>query len=98
LFSEGGYPLNQQIAPASRGVSRVEESESVELLHEMIDRPVADFGFAHVKMAGEPHLSRTTEPVVHRLVRLQRTPKAQVALRVAFQQRTGKPHLGWPSV
>jgi hypothetical protein len=91
LFSEEGSPLKQPIAPASRGVSRVEKSEAVELLQEMIDRLIADFGFAHVKMAGEAHLNRTTEPVVRFLVWLQRTPEAQVALRLAFQRLTGKP-------
>ena len=53
--------MKQPIAPASRGVSRVEKSEVVELLQEMIDRLIADFGFAHVQMAGEAHLNRTTE-------------------------------------
>jgi hypothetical protein len=96
LFSEEGYPLNQPIAPESRGVSRVEESEVVELLQETIDRLRADFGFAHVKMAGEAHLNRTTEPVIRLLVWLQRTPEAQVALRLAFQRLTGKPPLGSP--
>jgi hypothetical protein len=38
--------LNQPIDPASRGVSRVEESEAVELLQERIDRLVADFCLA----------------------------------------------------
>jgi hypothetical protein len=94
LLTEEGYPLSQQSARASRGVSRVEESDVVELLQEMIDRLVADFGFAHAKMAGEAHLNRTTEPVVRFLVWLQRTPEAQVALRLAFQRLTGKPHVG----
>jgi hypothetical protein len=94
LFSEEGFPLNRQIAPASRGVSRVEKSEVVELLQEMIDRLIADFGFAHVQMAGEAHLNRTTEPVARFLVWLKRTPEAQVALRLAFQRLTGKSHLG----
>ena len=86
--------MNRQIAPASRGVSRVEESEVVGLLQEMRDRLVADFGFERVRLAGEAHLNRTTEPVVRFLVWLERTPEAQVALRLAFQRRTGKPHLG----
>jgi hypothetical protein len=94
LVSEEGYPLDQQIAPASRGVSRVEESEVVGLLQEMVDRLVADFGFERVKLAGEAHLNRTTEPVVRFLVWLERTPEAQVALRLALQRLTGKPHLG----
>ena len=94
MVSEEGYPLDQQIAPASRGVSRVEESEVVGLLQEMVDRLVADFGFERVKLAGEAHLNRTTEPVVRFLVWLERTPEAQVALRLALQRLTGKPHLG----
>jgi hypothetical protein len=40
LFSAEGYPLHQQIGPASRGVSRVEELEVVGLLQERIDRLV----------------------------------------------------------
>ena len=38
MVSEEGYPLDQQIAPASRRVSRVEELEVVGLLQEMRDR------------------------------------------------------------
>jgi hypothetical protein len=94
LFSEEGSPLDQQSAPAPRGVSRVEELEVVGLLREMRDRLVADFGFERVQMAGEAHLNRTTEPVVRFLVWLERTPEAQVALRSALQRLTGKPHLG----
>jgi hypothetical protein len=94
LFSQEGYPLNQQIAPASRGVSRVEQLDVVRLLQEMMDRLVEDFGFEHVRLAGEGHINRTTEPVVRFLVWLERTPEAQVALRLAFQRLTGKPHLG----
>ena len=86
--------MNRQIAPASRGVSRVEELEVVGLLQEVIDRLVADFDFERVKLAGETHLDRTTEPVVRFLVWLEQTPEAQVALRLAFQRLTGKPHLG----
>ena len=86
--------MKQQIAPASRGVSRVEELEVVGLLHELSDRLVADFDFERVKLAGETHLDRTTEPVVRFLVWLEQTPEAQVALRLAFQRLTGKPHLG----
>ena len=85
--------MNQPIPPASRGVSRVEELEVVGLLQEMIDRLVADFGFEHVKMAGEAHLNRTTEPVARFLLWLERTPEAQVALRFALQRLTGKTHL-----
>jgi hypothetical protein len=91
LFSEEGYPLNQQIGPASRGVPRVADLEVVGLLHEMMVRLVTDFGFEHVKMAGEAHLNRTTEPVIHFLVWLERTPEAQAALRLALQRLTGKP-------
>ena len=94
MFSEESYPLKQQIAPPSRGVSRVEKLEVEGLRQEMIDHLVTDFGFAHVKMAGEAHLNWTTEPVVRFLVWLERTPEAQVALRSAFQRLTGKPHLG----
>jgi hypothetical protein len=86
--------LKQQIAPESRGVSFVEELEVVGLLQELMDRLVAEFGFERVKLAGEAHLNRTTEPVVRFLVWLERTPEAQVALRSAFQRLTGKPHLG----
>ena len=84
----------QKISPAVRGVSYVEGAEVVGLLHEMIDRLVADFGFEQVKLAGDAHLNRTTEPVVRFLVWLERTPEAQVALRLACQRLTGKPHLG----
>ena len=38
--------MRQQIAPASRGISRVKELEVMELLHEMLDGLVADFGFS----------------------------------------------------
>ena len=86
--------MNQQIALASGGVSRVEQLDVVGLLQEMIDRLVTDFGFEHVRLAGEGHLNRTTEPVVRFLVWLEGTPEAQVALRLAFQRLSGKPHLG----
>ena len=94
LFSEEGYPLDQQIAPATRGVSCVEELGMVGLLQEMRDRLVADFGFERVKLAGEAHLNWTTEPVARFLVWLERTPEALVALRSAFERLTGKPYLG----
>ena len=45
------------------------------LLQEMMDRLVADFGFERVKLTGEAHLNRTTEPVVRFLVWLERTPQ-----------------------
>jgi hypothetical protein len=96
LFTEESYPLNQRMAPASRGVSRVAELAVVGLLHEGIHRLVTDFGFEHVKLAGEARLNRTTEPVVRFLVWLARTPEAQVALRLALKRQTGKPHLGEP--
>ena len=95
-FSEEGYPLNQQIALASRGVSRVEQLDVAGLLQEMRDRLVADFSLEHVQLAGEGRLNRTTEPVVRFLVWLERTPEAQVALGLALQRRTGEPHLGEP--
>jgi hypothetical protein len=46
LFPEEDYALKQQIAPASRGVSRGEALEVMGLLHEMIDRLVVDLGFS----------------------------------------------------
>ena len=83
--------MNPPIALAARGVSRVEQLDVVGLLHEMRDRLVADFGFEHVRLAGEGHLNRTTEQVVRFLVWLERTPEAQLALRLAFHRLTGKP-------
>jgi hypothetical protein len=64
------------------------------LLQEMIDHLVGTFGFEHVKMTGEAHINRTTEPVVRFLLWLQRTPEAEAALRLAFLRLAGKPHLG----
>ena len=84
--------MNQQIAPASRRVSRVEELEVVGLLQEMRDRLVADFGFGQVKLAGEAPINRTTEPVVRFLLWLKGTPEAQAALRLALQRLRGNPH------
>ena len=78
--------MSQQLVPAWRGVSRVEELDAVGLLHEMIDRLIRDFEFDHVKLEGKAHLNRTTEPVVRFLVWLERTPEAQVALRSAFRR------------
>jgi hypothetical protein len=92
-LSEEGYPLKRKNAPAWRGISRVAELEVMGLLQEMMDRLVADFGFERVKMAGEAHVNRTTEPVVRFLVWLERTPEAQVAMRSAFQRLTEKPSL-----
>jgi len=76
----------QQISPAWRGVSRIEELDVVGLLNEMIDLLAADFAFEHVQLAGRAHLNRTTEPVVRFLIWLERTPEAQDALRSVFQR------------
>lgn len=78
--------MNQQLVPAQRGFSRVDELVAVELLQEMRDRLVADFGFERVQLAGEGHINRTTEPVVRFLVWLEKTPEAQGALRLAFRR------------
>jgi hypothetical protein len=72
----------------------VAELEVVGLLHERIDRLIADLGFAHVKRVDEAHLNWTTESMVRFLVWLERTPQAPVPLRLAFQRLKGKPHLG----
>jgi hypothetical protein len=93
LFSDEGFPMIQKISPAVRGVSYVEGAEVVGLLHEMIDRLVADFGFEQVKLAGGAPTNHTTEPVVRFLLWLERTPEAQASLRLAFQRLTGKPYL-----
>jgi hypothetical protein len=87
LFSEEGFPMNQQISPARRGISRDEELDVVELLNEMIERLAADFAFEHVQLAGRAHLNRTTEPVLRFLIWLERTPEAQDVLRVALRRR-----------
>ena len=63
----------QKISTTLNGVSHVERAEVVGLLQEMMDRLVADFGFEQVRLAGEAHLNRTTEPVVRFLVWLERT-------------------------
>jgi hypothetical protein len=94
LFSDEGFPMTQKISPTVRSLSRVEELEEVRLLQEMLDRLVADFGFEPVKLAGEAHLNRTTEPVVRFLLWLESTPEAQTSLRLALQRVAGKPHLG----
>ena len=86
--------MTQKISPPLRGVCHVEGAEVVGLLHEMLDRLVADFGFEPVKLAGEAHLNRTTEPVVRFLLWLESTPEAQTSLRLALQRVAGKPHLG----
>ncbi|HEY7310204.1 MAG TPA: hypothetical protein VH643_12650 [Gemmataceae bacterium] len=80
----------QPISPASRGVSRDEELDVVELLHEMIERLAADFAFEPVQLAGRAHLNRTTEPVLRFLIWLERTPEAQDALRLAFRRRAAR--------
>ena len=77
----------QKIVPALRGVSHVEEVDVVGMLQEMMDHLVGDFAFEYVQLAGEGHINRTTEPVVRFLVWLERTPEAQVALRLAFRRR-----------
>jgi hypothetical protein len=94
FFSDEVFRMSQKISPAVRGVSHVEGAEAMGVVHEMLDHLVADFGFEQVKLAGDAHLNRTTEPVVRFLVWLERTPEAQVALRLACQRLTGKPHLG----
>jgi hypothetical protein len=94
LFSDESFLVIQKSSPAVRNVSHVEGADMVGLLQEMLDRLVADFGFEQVKLAGEAPLNRTTEPVIRFLLWLERTPEAQVALRLAFQRLTGKPHLG----
>jgi hypothetical protein len=86
LFSEEGFPMIQQIVPALRGVSRVEELDVVGLLEEMIDHLVVDFAFEPIKLIGGGHINRTTEPVVRFLVWLERTPEAQAALRLALRR------------
>jgi hypothetical protein len=91
LFSEEGFPMIQQISPAWRGVSRVEELDVVGLLNEMIDLLAADFAFKPVQLAGRAHLNRTTEPVVRFLIWLERTPEAQDALRSAFRRLAARP-------
>ena len=83
----------QKISTTLNGVSHVERAEVVGLLQEMMDRLVADFGFEQVKLAGEAHLNRTTEPVVCFLLWLEKTPEAQTSLRLALQRLAGKPHL-----
>jgi hypothetical protein len=87
LFSEEGFAMIQKFVPALRGVSHVEEVDVVGMLQEMMDHLVGDFAFEHVKLVGEGHLNRTTEPVGRFLVWLERTPEAQVALRSAFRRR-----------
>jgi hypothetical protein len=90
----GGFPMIQKVSPAVCGDSHVEGSEVVELLREMKDHLVADFGFGRVQLAGEAPINRTTEPVVRFLLWLERTPEARAALRLAFQRLAGKLHLG----
>jgi hypothetical protein len=94
LFSEEGFPMIRKVSSASCGVSPVEGSDVVEMLLEMRGRLIADFAFGDVKLAGEGHINRTTEPLVRFLVWLERTPEAQAALRLACQRLVGKLHLG----
>jgi hypothetical protein len=86
LFSDEGLPMIQKIVPALRGIPCAEEVDVVGMLQEMMDHLVGDFAFEHVQLAGEGHINRTTEPVVRFLVWLERTPEAQVALRLAFRR------------
>jgi hypothetical protein len=80
------------MSPALCSVSGVEEGlDVVELLHEMKDHLIADFGFQDAKLAGDDHLNRTTEPLLRFLVWLKRTPEAQAALQLTFQRVTSKP-------
>jgi hypothetical protein len=82
--------MTQKISPPLRGVSHVEGAEMVGLLQEMLDHLVVDFGFEQVKLAGEAHLNRTTEPVVRFLLWLEKTPEAQTSLRLALQRLAGR--------
>jgi hypothetical protein len=84
--------MRPKIIPVSRRGLPVERSDVVEMLQEMKDRLVADFGFATAHLAGEAHLNRTTEPLVRFLLWLESTPEAQTALQLAFQRRGAKPH------
>ncbi len=83
----------QKISPPLHGVPHVEGPDMAGLMQEMIEHLV-NFGFEHVKMTGEAHINRTTEPVVRFLLWLQRTPEAEAALRLAFLRLAGKPYLG----
>jgi hypothetical protein len=81
------------VAPTSRG-GDAEGSDVVGVFQEMRGRLVADFGFGDVKLAGEAHLNRTTEPVARFLLWLERTPEARAALRSVFRRLAATPHLG----
>jgi hypothetical protein len=94
LFSNEGFLITQKISPPVRGVSHVEGADMVGLLREMLARLVADFDFEQVKLAGEAHLNRTTEPVVRFLLWLEKTPEARTSSRLALKRLAGKPHLG----
>ena len=83
----------QKNSPASHSIPHVEGPDMVGLLQEMIDHLV-NFGFEQVKMTGEAHINRTTEPVVRFLLWLQRTPEAEAALRLAFLRVASKPYRG----
>jgi hypothetical protein len=86
--------MTLKVSPAWRAASLVEGSDAAGILHEMINRLVADFGFENVKLAGESHLNRTTEPVARFLIWLESTPEAQAALLLAFRRLAANPHLG----
>jgi hypothetical protein len=90
----GEFLMVSKTSPASRGISLVEGSDVAGVLQEMIGRLVVDFGFGDVKLAGEAHLNRTTEPVARFLLWLEGTPEAQAALRLAIQRLAAQPHRG----
>jgi hypothetical protein len=83
----------RQISPASCAVSVFEEVDAVQLLQEMKDHLIEDFGFDDIKLAGATHLNRTTEPLVRFLVWLKGTPEAQAALRLILKRMASKTQL-----
>jgi hypothetical protein len=85
----GLLPMIRQISPASCGVS-VQALDAVQLLQEMKEHLIADFGFHDIKLAGDAHINRTTEPVVRFLAWLKETPEAQAALRLILQRVASK--------
>jgi hypothetical protein len=93
MHSEEAFPMAKMFSATLRGVAPSQGSDVVALLEEMRDHLVADFGFGQVKMVGEAHFNRTTEPVDRFLLWLERTPEAQASLRLAFQRLAGKSHL-----
>jgi hypothetical protein len=82
-----------QISPALCSVSAVEGLDVVQLLHEMKHHLIADFGFHDIKLAGDAHINRTTEPLVRFLAWLKETPEAQAALRLILQRVASKTRL-----